>query len=92
MRDDLEEILLSETQIQTRLDELGRELERDYAGRDLTMIAVLTGSVLFAADLLRRLSLQVRLDCLGISSYHGQTQSAGEVTITKALQLDVRGR
>jgi len=92
VRDDLDEILLSEIQIQNRLNELGKDLERDYAGRDLTMIAVLTGSVLFAADLLRRLSLQVRLDCLGISSYHGQTRSSGEVTITKALHLDVRDR
>jgi len=92
VRDDLDEILLSETQIQNRLNELGKDLERDYAGRDLTMIAVLTGSVLFAADLLRRLSLQVRLDCLGISSYHGQTRSSGEVTYTKSLQLDVRDR
>ncbi|MCG3150233.1 MAG: Hypoxanthine-guanine phosphoribosyltransferase [Verrucomicrobiae bacterium] len=92
VRHDLEEILLTETQIQRRLDELGKEMERDYAGRDLTMIAVLTGSVLFAADLLRRLPLQVRLDCLGISSYHGQTRSSGEVTVTKSLHLDVRDR
>lgn len=92
MRDDLAEILLSEAQIQQRLDELAGDLQRDYAGRDLTMVAVLTGSVLFAADLLRRLTVPVRLDCLGVSSYHGQTHSAGEVTITKALQLDVRDR
>lgn len=92
VRDDLEEILLPESKIQHRLDELGRELSRDYAGRDLTMIAVLTGSVVFVADLLRRLPLQVRLDCLGVSSYHGQTRSSGEVTFTKTLRLDVRDR
>ena len=92
MRDDLAEILLSEIQIKNRLDELGQELQRDYAGHDLTMIAVLTGSVIFVADLLRRLPLQVRLDCLGVSSYHGQTRSSGEVTLTKSLQLDVRDR
>lgn len=92
VRDDLDEILLTEQQIQQRLDTLAVQLQRDYAGRDLTMIAVLTGSVLFAADLLRRLPLQVRLDCLGVSSYHGQTRTSGEVTLTKALQLDVRDR
>lgn len=92
MRDDLDEILLTEPQIQTRLDELAAEIHRDHVDRDLTVVAVLTGSVVFVADLLRRLPLRLRLDCLGVSSYRGQTKSCGEITFTKALQLDVRDR
>jgi hypoxanthine phosphoribosyltransferase len=92
MHPDLEEVLLTEPQIQYRLDALAVQIAGDYAGRDLTLVAVLTGSVMFVADLLRRLPLQLRLDCIGVSSYHGQTQSSGEITLTKALRLDVRDR
>ena len=92
MRQDLEEVLLTEEQIQRRLDELAGELQRDYAGKDLTLIAILTGSVMFIADLLRRLPMQLRLDYIGVSSYHGETRSTGELIVTKALKLDVRDR
>ena len=92
MRADLEEILLTEDEIQRRLDELARQIEHDYTECDLTLVGVLTGSVLFIADLLRRLPMQLRLDYIGVSSYHGQTRSTGELIVTKALRLDVRGR
>src|SRR5436309_3744167 len=92
MRDDLEEILLDEDQIQRRLGELAGEVQRDYTGSDLMLVGVLTGSVVFIADLLRRLPMQLRLDYIGVSSYHGATRSTGELIVTKALRLDVRGR
>ena len=89
---DIDEILLSEETIRQRLDELAGQIQRDYAGKDLTLVAILTGSVLFVADLLRRLPTQLRLDYIGISSYHGETRSAGELIVTKALKLDVHDR
>jgi hypoxanthine phosphoribosyltransferase len=92
MQQDLEEVLLSEEQIQHRLDELAAEIQRDYANRDLTLVAILTGSVMFIADLLRRLPMQLRLDYIGVSSYRGKTRSSGELVVTKALKLDVRDR
>jgi hypoxanthine phosphoribosyltransferase len=92
LRDDVEEVLLSEEQIQRRLDELAGEIEAAYAGKELTLVGVLTGSVVFIADLLRRLPGPLRLDYVGISSYRGTTRSTGELLITKALQLDVRDR
>src|SRR5712671_465919 len=92
MRQDLEEVLLTEEQIRHRLDDLAMEIQRDYAEKDLTLVAILTGSVLFIADLLRRLPMQLRLDYIGVSSYHGETRSTGELLVTKALRLDVRGR
>ncbi len=91
IREDIENVLLSELQIQQRLDALAAEIQRDYADKDLTLVAVLSGSVMFIADLLRRLSLPLRLDYLGVSSYHGETQTSGTLTLTKDLQLDVRG-
>jgi hypoxanthine phosphoribosyltransferase len=92
MRDDLEEVLLTEDQIRSRLDALALELQHDYSGKDLTVVAILTGSVMFIADLLRRLPMQLRLDYIGVSSYHGETRSTGELIVTKALKLDVRDR
>jgi hypoxanthine phosphoribosyltransferase len=92
MRDDLEEVLITEPQIRHRLDELAAEIERDYAGKDLTVVGILTGSMIFIADLVRRLPMQLRLDYIGVSSYHGETRSTGELIVTKALKLDVRDR
>lgn len=92
MGHDLEEILLTEEQIQRRLDELAGELQRDYAGKNLTLIAILTGRVMFIADLLPRLPMQLRLDYIGVSSYHGETRSTEVSIVTKALKLDVRDR
>jgi hypoxanthine phosphoribosyltransferase len=92
MREDLDEVLLTEQQIRERLDSLTAEVLREYTDKDLTLVAVLTGSVMFVADLLRRMPIQLRLDYLGVSSYHGQTRSTGELIVTKALKLDVRSR
>lgn len=92
MHEDVSEVLLTEQQIQKRLDELAKDIERAYAEKDLTVVAVLTGSVMFVADLLKRLPMQLRLDYIGVSSYHGGTRSTGELIITKALKLDVRDR
>ncbi len=92
LRDDLQEVLLTEAQIQHRLDALAAQLQRDYADKDLTLVPLLTGSIVFVADLLRRMPGPLRLDFLGFSSYHGQSRSSGDIHITKTLQIDVRNR
>ena len=89
---DFEQVLLSENQIQQRLDQLAANIQRDYADKDLTLVGVLTGSVMFLADLLRRLTIELRVDNIGVSTYRGGTQPSGEFTITKALWLDVKDR
>jgi hypoxanthine phosphoribosyltransferase len=91
MRDDLDEILITDQQIQRRMDALALEIQQEYTDKDLTLVAVLTGSVMFIADLLKRLPMQLRFDHIGVSSYHGDTHSTGELVVTKALGLDVRG-
>lgn len=92
LNEGLDEILLTEAQIHHRLDELAGEILRGCGNRELTVVAILAGSVMFVADLLKRLPIQLRLDFVGVSSYHGTCQPLGEPTVTKALQLDVRGR
>jgi hypoxanthine phosphoribosyltransferase len=92
MHDDVAEVLLTEQQIQQRLDVLAAQLRADYEGKDLTVIGVLTGSVLFLADLLRRLPIPLRLDYIAVSSYHGGTRSSHDLVVTKTLRLDVRDR
>jgi hypoxanthine phosphoribosyltransferase len=89
--DDIEQILYDAETIRRRVDELAAEIMRAYEGRDLTIVAVLTGSVMFIADLVRRLPRPLRLDCIGAASYRGETKP-GDLVLTKSLQLDVAGR
>lgn len=84
-------MLISRSRIARRIGQLARQIERDFEGRELVVVAVLNGTVLFLADLIRHLSLPMRLDFLGVSSY-GAGMVSGEVIFTKELRLDVRGR
>lgn len=90
-RGELESILISESRIRQRIAGLAREIGRDYRGRDLVIVALLNGTVVFLADLVRRLSLPLHLDFIGVSSYGSGTVS-GRISFTKELKLDVRGR
>ena len=84
-------VLITEKQIARRVRQLTRELERDFAGRDLVIVSLLNGTVIFLADLVRHLSLPLRLDFIGVTSYGAGTES-GDVIFTKQLRIDVRGR
>jgi len=90
-RKEIDFVLISQEQIARRVNALAREIEKDFAGRDLVIVALLNGTVMFLSDLLRRLSLPLRLDFIGVSSYGGGTESS-ELTFTKELRLDVSGR
>src|SRR5882757_1816712 len=83
MQDDLERVLFDQTMIMRRLDEIAAQISADYRDRELTVIAILNGSLMFMADLLRRIPLPLRLDCLSVASYHGGTQSTGSVTFNQ---------
>ena len=89
---DIGEILLTEDQIQTRIAELGRQISADYAGRHLTLVSVLKGSLPFMADLMRAISIPVRIDLMEVSSYGGtSTESSGLVRILKDLSASIQG-
>ena len=92
MQADLDRVLLDEQTILRRLDELAAEITRDFQERELTIIAVLNGSLIFMADLLRRIPLPLKLDCLSVASYHGGTTTTGEVIFRQIALPDVTGR
>ncbi len=89
---DLERVLYHESTILVRLDELAAQLTRDYREKELTVVAVLNGSFMFMGDLLRRIPLPLRVDCLSVASYHGGTESTGRVTFDQFSLPDVAGR
>jgi hypoxanthine phosphoribosyltransferase len=89
---DIGEILLTEDQIQTRVTELGAQISADYVGRQLTLVSVLKGSLPFMADLMRSISLPLRIDLMEVSSYGGATtESSGLVRILKDLSASIEG-
>src|SRR5437879_8630897 len=92
MRGDLERVLFDEPTIFRRLDEIAAEISVDYRNRELTVIAVLNGSLMFMADLLRRIPLPLTLDCLSVASYHGKAQTSGEVVFKQIALPDVQDR
>ncbi len=92
MQEDLERILFDETTIHRRLDELAEKISEDYRDRELTVVAILNGSVILMADLLRRIPLPLKLDCLSVASYHGGTKSVGELVFRQVSLPDVAGR
>ncbi len=85
------DVLLSEERIRARVQELGREIARDYAGRPLTVVGVLKGSFVFLADLVRAIDLPISVDFIGISSYAG-TSTTGVVKITSDLSRPIEGQ
>lgn len=89
--DDVERVLITPLQLSRRIRELSAEITRDFSGRETVVVSLLNGTVLFLADLIRHLSLPLRLDFIGVSSYGAGTVS-GHLIFTKELRLDVRGR
>jgi hypoxanthine phosphoribosyltransferase len=92
IHDDVEEILLTDAQIQARVVELGAELSRDYDGRDPVLVSVLKGSIIFLADLVRAMEISLSVDLMEVSSYGASTESSGQVRILKDLSRPIEGR
>jgi hypoxanthine phosphoribosyltransferase len=86
------EILVSAEDLKRRVAELGAEISRDYEGRDLVLVGVLKGAVLFIADLMRELTVPCEIDFMAVSSYGSQTDSSGVVRILKDLDASIEGR
>jgi hypoxanthine phosphoribosyltransferase len=89
---DLVNVLFSEQDIQKRLEELARDVERDYEGKDVLMVGVLRGAVMVMADLARTFERHVEMDWMAVSSYGSGTKSSGVVRILKDLDTDISGR
>jgi hypoxanthine phosphoribosyltransferase len=90
---DVEQVLVNEAQIAAKVAELGRQISEAYAGRELTLVSVLKGSLPFMADLMRAITIPVRIDLMEVSSYGGlSTESSGLVRILKDLSASIDGR
>jgi hypoxanthine phosphoribosyltransferase len=85
-------VMLSQEQLAARVRALGAEITAAYAGKEVTVVGVLSGSFIFMADLVRHIELPIRCDFLGLSSYGSATESSGVVAITKDLSGPVEGR
>lgn len=92
MNHDMEKILITEQQIQEKVVELGERLTADYSETFPLVIGVLKGALPFMTDLLKKVDTYLEMDFMAVSSYHGTTQSSGEVKILKDLDTSVEGR
>lgn len=92
MLKDMEEILISEEQIKAKVKEIGELITKDYQGKSLFIVAVLKGSSLFMADLVRNINLPLVFDFMAVSSYGASTSSSGVVRIIKDLDTSIEGK
>jgi hypoxanthine phosphoribosyltransferase len=92
MRNDVQEILITENEIRERIQELGRNLSEFYRGKELLLVCILKGGVMFLADLARALSIPCELDFMAVSSYGAATETSGVVRILKDLDKSIQGK
>src|SRR5260221_14456533 len=83
---------MREEESASRLDTLAAEITADYEGKDLTVLAILNGSLIFMADLLRRIPLPLQIDCFRVRSYYDKTESSGQVDFDRAALPNLRDR
>ena len=91
MKEDIKEILISESEIADIITKLGAQISKDYAGKNLLLVSVLKGSVVFMADLMRSIMIPCQMDFLSVSSYGGGTKTSGVVKIQKDLDTNLEG-
>lgn len=92
MYEDVAEVLLTEEQIQQRIRELAEQISADYRGKDLLLVCILKGGVLFLTDLMRQLDIPHAVDFMAISSYGAGTESSGVVRILMDLNTSIEGK
>ena len=92
MHPDCERVLISEEDIHVKVVELGKRISSDYAGKELLMIGILKGAMIFLADLVRKISVPAQYDFMAVSSYGASSKSSGEVRILKDLEYGIEGR
>lgn len=92
MHNDIKKIVISEDAVQKRIKELGKKISQDYLGKNFIMIGVLKGAMFFIADLMRKISIPVIIDFLGVSSYGETSRNSGIVRIIKDLEENIENR
>jgi hypoxanthine phosphoribosyltransferase len=89
--DDIDKVLVDEATIKARLKELGAEINETYAGRDLAVIAIINGAIIFVADLIRELNIPMQLDSVRISSYRDESNPLKVPEVIDKIRLDLKG-
>ncbi len=92
MNKDIREILISEEALKAKIAELGAKITEDYKDKDLLLVCVLKGAVIFVSDLMRNIDLPLDIDFMAISSYGSETKSSGVVRILKDLNTGIEGK
>lgn len=89
---EISEILITEEEIKNKITELGKKISKDYKGKNLILVGILRGAVIFMADLARKISIPMVFDFIAISSYGAETKSSGVVRILKDLDVNIKGK
>ena len=92
MNDDILKVLVSEEELKAKVAELGAQISKDYEGKNLVLVSILKGSVVFMADLMRAVSIPCSIDFMVVSSYGASTVSSGEVRLIKDLDRSIMGK
>ncbi|HHY81200.1 MAG TPA: hypoxanthine phosphoribosyltransferase [Clostridiales bacterium] len=92
MMDKVDRILIDEQKLMNRIEELGKQITEDYQGKELVIISILKGAVIFASDLVKAIKLPLVMDFMAVSSYGSSTKSSGVVRILKDLDEEIEGR
>lgn len=93
MHEDLHHVIVTPQQLQARVKELGKEITQAYSGHDeLTVIVIINGAIVFAADLMRQINMPLRLDCMRVSSYRDDTKPHSIPEIIDKVRLDLKDR
>ena len=85
-------VMLSQEEIENKVTELAKQIEKDYEGQDLLLVSILKGASVFVADLMRKINLNVNIDFMSVSSYGSGTVSSGTVKILKDLDVDIKDK
>ena len=92
MHQDVERVLISAEEIKQKISELGSVISRDYTGKNLLVVGILKGAMVFMSDLIRSLSVDVQIDFMAVSSYGASSKSTGVVRILKDLEQTIEGK
>lgn len=92
MKNDIQEVLFSEEVLINRIKELAGDISKDYEGKELVVVGILKGSVIFAAELIKNISIPCEIDFMAVSSYGNSTETSGVVRILKDLDYSIEGK
>lgn len=92
MREDIQEVLFTNEALTKRIKELAEQINKDYAGKELVVVGILKGSVIFAAELIKNITIKCEIDFMSVSSYGNATETSGVVRILKDLDNDIEGK